>query len=588
MQLTFREIKEQVVIGLASRELSNYLLSKVHSDVDDLFRDATDYERVSNARRSRITERREPKPKNEEKRMPLTATTNQERQQLQVRPRGSLRCYNCSECGHGFNTCQKPRRARGSCYQCGSTDHQQKDCPQRAATPRPAVPGDIPALLIEEPDTTVPYVIPVNLEINSDSFNKVEITVDACLDTGSPISFIKASLLPENCYKKDVPVKDYCGVNKSKLEIVGLFDEIVKINNNVIPIVFHVVSDSTMAFPALLGRNFTKLPGYKIALEDNIVRVAKVEQDISDLDNPVSEVLLIEPELEREPTLNINPNLDFCVQKEVRDIVSDYLTRPKLDKPEIDFECKIIVEKEQPFAFRPRKLSFEEKNRLEEIIDDLLRRGIIRESYSPYCSPIVLLKKKNGKDYRLCVDFRELNKITVKDHFPLPLIEDQLDMLRDKQYFTCLDLKSGFHHIKLTEESIKYTSFVTQIGQYEYLRVPFGISNGPSVFCRFINKIFRDLIKTQKILVYMDDIMIATHSIPDHLSILIEVLDLMARNLLVLRLDKCSFMQNTVLYLGYLVTSSGIQPNPENVRAVKEYTVPDSAKKKIFRACILF
>jgi len=134
----------------------------------------------------------------------------------------------------------------------------------------------------------------------------------------------------------------------------------------------------------------------------------------------------------------------------------------------------------EPFYFRPRKFSYYEKQKVEIIIDELLKNKIIQKSYSPYSSPIVLVKKKTG-DLRLCVDYRELNKITLKDNFPLPRIEDQIDKLRDKYYFTKLDLKNAFHHIKLNKESIKLTSFVTHSGQYEYLRTPFGLKNSPPV-----------------------------------------------------------------------------------------------------------
>ncbi|KAK9722218.1 Rab-GTPase-TBC domain [Popillia japonica] len=297
-------------------------------------------------------------------------------------------------------------------------------------------------------------------------------------------------------------------------------------------------------------------------------------------DNHIRELMLIDTtDFNVKPDLNINSDLDFVTKEQIYDLVDDYLTCPKPEHPEIDFECRLTVKPTQPIAFRPRRLSFEEKNKLQAILDDLIERQVIRESCSPFCSPIVLLKKKNGIDYRLCVDFRELNKVTEKDRYPLPLIDDQLDLLRNKNYFTCLDLKNGFHHIKMAEESVKYTSFITQLGQFEFLRMPFGICNGPSVFSRYINKIFKDLIKEKKITIYLDDILIATEDIPEHLEILKRVLRIMSQNLLELRQDKCSFMRRNTIYLGYLIDNQGIKPDPENVRAVREYPIPDTAQK---------
>lgn len=143
-------------------------------------------------------------------------------------------------------------------------------------------------------------------------------------------------------------------------------------------------------------------------------------------------------------------------------------------------EMKISLKNEQPITFRSRQLTYADKEKLQVILDDLLEAGTIRPSNSPYASPIVLVRKKTG-ELRLCVDFRELNKITVKDNFPTPLIDDHIDRLKDKKYFSSLDLKNGFYYVKMSECSIKYTLFVTPIGQFEFLRMPFGLTNAPRV-----------------------------------------------------------------------------------------------------------
>jgi len=117
---------------------------------------------------------------------------------------------------------------------------------------------------------------------------------------------------------------------------------------------------------------------------------------------------------------------------------------------------------------------------------------------------------KKNNELHLCVDYRELDKITIKDNFPTPLIDDHLNRLRGKKYFSSLDLRNGFHHVKVAETSIKYTSFVTPLGQFEFLRMPFGLTNAPRVFQRFNNNIFNKLINDNKILLYLDDILIAT------------------------------------------------------------------------------
>jgi hypothetical protein len=141
------------------------------------------------------------------------------------------------------------------------------------------------------------------------------------------------------------------------------------------------------------------------------------------------------------------------------------------------------------------------KKSVSQIINDLLARGIIRPSKSQFGSPIVLVKKKSG-EFRMAVDYRNLNKMTFRDNYPIPRIDDQIDNLRNKHYFTRLDLKDAFHHIQLKEASIPYTSFVTFMGQFEYVRLPFGLTSGPSFFMRFINTAFRELLDENKIQIF--------------------------------------------------------------------------------------
>lgn len=256
---------------------------------------------------------------------------------------------------------------------------------------------------------------------------------------------------------------------------------------------------------------------------------------------------------------------------------SDYLRVKESSNDNIDFEMTIALKNDQPICFRPRRLSYADKGKLQGILDDLLRRGIIRPSESPYSSPIVLVRKKNGET-RLCVDYRELNKITVRDNFPGPLIDDNIDRLKNKRYYTTLDLKDGYYNVRMAEQSIKYTSFITPLGQYEFLFCPFGLTNAPRVFARFVQKIFRDLIRVEKILVYFDDFLIATETLDEHLIILREVFQTAGRYWLTFKLSKCAFAQSEVNYLGYCVSVEGIRPSDYKIEAVLGYPIPRNSK----------
>ena len=183
-------------------------------------------------------------------------------------------------------------------------------------------------------------------------------------------------------------------------------------------------------------------------------------------------------------------------------------------------------------------------------------------------------REKTYNNKRMCVDYRTLNKMTLRDNYPIPLIDEQLDRLSGKQFFTKLNLKNGFYHVYVEDESVKYTSFVTPLGQYEFLRMPFGLKNAPSVFQRFVNKVFSDMVRDGRLIVYMDDIMVATRDVEEHFRILKEVFKRLVDNKLELRLDKCGFLRTNVKYLGYEIDGSGIKADDTGPRAVRDFPVP--------------
>lgn len=218
---------------------------------------------------------------------------------------------------------------------------------------------------------------------------------------------------------------------------------------------------------------------------------------------------LIECEFGDDDELNVGEVsfMNKCKLKEVYN--SCYSKALKPESPEIDYEVNICLKDHTPFNYQPRRLSYVERNAVKDIICDLLDQGIIKESKSEFCSPIVLVKKKDNT-YRMCADLRELNKRVVKEHYPIPHIDDLLDKLRGKVVFTKLDLKNAYFHVKVSEQSSKYLSFSTFLGQYEYVRLPFGYCNSPSAFMRFIETVFKDLIRAGRLLVYLDDLLISS------------------------------------------------------------------------------
>lgn len=171
----------------------------------------------------------------------------------------------------------------------------------------------------------------------------------------------------------------------------------------------------------------------------------------------------------------------------------------------------LVLQDESPIYQKARRLAPPEKEAVCQQIEEWLDEGIIQHSRSDFAIPIVLVKKKDGSN-RLCVDYRKLNTRIVKDRYPLPVMEEILEKLYKAKVFTTLDLRNGFFHVDVAEGSRKYTSFVTPDGQYEFLKVPFGLCNSPAVFQRFVNTVFRDLIRQDYLLLYLDDVIIAAEN----------------------------------------------------------------------------
>lgn len=240
-------------------------------------------------------------------------------------------------------------------------------------------------------------------------------------------------------------------------------------------------------------------------------------------------------------------------------------------------ELTITLTENKTVYHHPYRMSESERQKVREIIADLIKNGIIRQSNSSFASPIILTKKKDGSN-RLCVDFRSLNKITVKDRYPLPRIDDQLDRLGKNIYFTILDMASGFHQVPIHPESITKTSFVTPDGQYQYLRMPFGLANAPAVFQRAINKALGKL-KYDVAIVYMDDIVIPFITVAEGMSRLKLVFNALLEAGFSINLRKCRFFMKNITYLGRVISADGIRPDPNKTRAIKESQAPTNVKQ---------
>lgn len=276
--------------------------------------------------------------------------------------------------------------------------------------------------------------------------------------------------------------------------------------------------------------------------------------------------------------VNINPNLTLQQRQNVLNLINLYRdcfaqTLSELGCTNVT-EMNIELDDTTPVAYRPYRLSHSERAIVREMVQELLDNDIAEESNSTYASPIILVKKKTG-GYRLCVDFRALNRKTRKDHFPMPRIDDQLDMLNGNKYFTSLDLASGYYQIRLNSDCKYLTAFVTPDGLYQFKKMPFGLVNSPAVFQRTINQVLGNS-RFNSALAYMDDILIPGKNFNEEFDRLENTFKLLRKAKLTLNVQKCYFFQEQIEYLGYEIDRHGIRPGKDKISAVERFPVPSN------------
>ena len=223
-------------------------------------------------------------------------------------------------------------------------------------------------------------------------------------------------------------------------------------------------------------------------------------------------------------------------------------------------------------ASKVYRLSKPQREEMERQIRTLLLKGWIRPSSSPYGSPILFVKKKDG-GMRMCVDYRAVNKMTVRNSYPLPRIDDLLDKMTGASIFSCLDLQQAYHQIRLNQDDIPKTAFTTPQGLYEYMVLPFGLSNAPSTFQAVINSILGPELR-HCCLVYLDDIVVFSKTPEEHLHHLQMVLAKLQSAKLYAKLSKCRFALSSIKYCGHVLDAKGVLPDPDKVQAVLDWPTP--------------
>lgn len=223
---------------------------------------------------------------------------------------------------------------------------------------------------------------------------------------------------------------------------------------------------------------------------------------------------------------------------------------------------------------RPYRYSPLHKDEIERQVKELLTTGFITTSNSPFASPVLLVQKKDGT-WRFCIDYRKLNSLTIKNKFPMPLIDEILDELGGARYFSRLDFKSGFHQIRMHPSDEYKTAFKTHHGHYQFKVMPFGLTNAPASFQCVMNSILEPFLR-KFVIVFMNDILIYSNSLDNHILHLRQVLQVLRAHQFYIKKSKCAFAQEKLEYLGHIISGAGVATDPKKTQAMWEWPPPTS------------
>lgn len=454
-----------------------------------------------------------------------------------ARPQPGPICFNCRERGHLSVTCPLPQR-RLRCDRCKRIGHRTEDCVDRNQT----MQRDIMQITEKATPTNMHKDILVN-----------NMRVTAFIDSGSSRSLIKRSIaVTVDVLKPTTPLK-LNGFGGGNFVCSELLQTVIRIDDEQFVAELCVVDDELLSCEVLLGTDILGNNGTRLIIEEGVCRIESNDRHINESLNDAQ-----------------RSNLNVLLGK-YRSCFAENVT--ELGKC-CNAEMTIQLTSDKPVSRRPYRIAFAKRPVVTKIIKELLANDIIRPSTSPYASPIVLAKKQSGED-RLCIDFRELNAITVKQQFPMPVIDELLASLSGARYFCTLDMMSGYYQIPVAGDSQKFTAFVTHDGHYEFTCMPFGLVNAPAVFQTEMNRL-QAMFPVGEVICYLDDIIVPSADVEQGMARLERFLVLLHKTGFKLRMSKCRFLETEIHFLGHRISENGISPGKNKVAAIENFAVPEN------------
>ena len=490
----------------------------------------------------------------------------------------------CTTCGKTHpGPCFK---ATGGCYVCGSTTHRIKDCPKKNTT----IPGNS-----SNPTPNTGRVYSTTREQAGRASGTItgylylhDSTAFALFDTGATHSIISTSFARKlNMNPKPLthhlsistPMKNHIIINHEYVNCPLRFDDRIR-SANLLPLdmvdfdiilgmdwlTVHRASIDCYARTVIFGDRLSPdfiFHGSQHFKSVKIISALKARTLISHgcqgFLASVKDTSLESPDIE-----------SLSVVCEFSDVFPEEL--PGLP-PTRDVEFGIeLIPGAEPISKTPYRMAPVELKELKEQLQEMLENGFIRPSVSPWGAPVLFVKKKDGS-MRLCIDYRELNRITIRNRYPLPRIDDLFDQLQGAKCFSKIDLRSGYHQLRVKEQDVPKTAFRTRYGHYEFMVMPFGLTNAPAVFMDLMNRVFHEYLD-KFVIVFIDDILVYSKSAEEHEQHLRIVLETLRQQKLYAKFSKCEFWLDQVAFLGHIVSADGITMDPSKVEAITKWSRP--------------
>ncbi|KAJ0559852.1 putative nucleotidyltransferase, Ribonuclease H [Helianthus annuus] len=506
-------------------------------------------------------------------------------------------CPICNKTGHTASLC--PRKV-SVCYNCYQPGHKKSECPdlvgKKDAKESPAEAPKAKARsfqLTAAEAKTEPDVVSGIFTINS-------IPARVLFDTGANKSFISNGFIRHPSFvltKLPVPLEVEVGDNKSF--IVCDVCRGCKLSIDDEEYLIDLIPMSMGEFQVVVGMDWLAQHHAKVVCFRKEIKLTSPSGKHVTIygekgGSPIVCSMMKAHKLMKrgckafmiyanEPEKELRKIENVPVVRDFQDVFPEDLPGIPPER-EVEFGIELIPGA-KPVAKAPYRLAPSELQELMSQIQDLLDKGFIRPSVSPWGAPVLFVRKKDGS-MRMCIDYRELNKLTVKNRYPLPRIDDLFDQLQGANWFSKIDLRSGYHQLRVKEEDVPKTAFRTRYGHYEFLVMSFGLTNAPAAFMDLMNRVCKPMLD-KSVIVFIDDILVYSKSEAEHANHLREVLETLRRERLYAKFSKCAFWLREVQFLGHVISADGVLVDPSKIEAVSKWNPPKNPSeiRSFFGAC---